>query len=153
MNITKATGNRAIRLCLDVARSLTGYFTESGLEEMARDFKVHDLYVVEEDGAALGFISINRKSSLAAEISWLAVRQESHRSGIGSRLLRTAVDDLTKDGFQILEVKTLATTVDYAPYERTHAFYRKHGFISLDIITPFPGWQPDCPCELYVKIL
>lgn len=153
MNISRADTDDAVRSCLDVARSLQGYFSEQGLEEMACDFRVHDLYVEEEGGAVQGFLSIHRKNELAAEISWLGVRQELHRNGIGSLLLQAAVSDLKSRGFRILEVKTLASTVDYPPYERTHAFYRKHGFISLEIISPYPGWQPDCPCEIYVKNL
>ena len=142
-----------IQSALDIAESLPLYFTSDALSEMAHNFQYHDLYIIKSNDQALGFISLDRKSDSVAEISWLAVLECYQRNGIGSQLLELAITGLKREGFRILEVKTLAKTANYEPYEKTHRFYRKHGFISLETIMPYPGWDIDCPCEIYVKII
>jgi len=32
-------------------------------------------------------------------------------------------------------------------------FYEKQGFTTVAAITPFPGWEPDQPCAIMVKVL
>jgi len=49
--------------------------------------------------------------------------------------------------------KTLAPDVEYAPYEATRRFYEKKGFIHLETIDPYPGWDPGNPCAIYVRVL
>ncbi len=138
---------------LSVARSLHGYFTERGYADMARDFQVQDVYIAREDGQILGFASLQRKNAAVAEICWLAVREDRQRCGIGALIVETAVEALRRQGFRLLEVKTLASHVDYEPFVRTHRFYKKLGFHSLEVIDPYPGWEPDCPCEIYVRVI
>lgn len=53
----------------------------------------------------------------------------------------------------MLQVKTLAPTVEYAPYEGTRTFYEAMGFRLLEIIDPFPGWEPGNPCAIFAKAL
>lgn len=50
-------------------------------------------------------------------------------------------------------VKTLAPTVDYPPYDATRAFYASQGFHLVDIIDPYPAWNPGNPCAIYLNIL
>jgi GNAT superfamily N-acetyltransferase len=153
MEITQAASPFEIEQCIQLAKSLPAYFSDSAIIEMAHDFQHHDLYIARGDQQVVGLISICRKNYLVAEISWLAVAEDHHRSGIGTLLLQTAVQQLRQDQFQLLEVKTLAESVDYEPYVRTHRFYQKHQFISLEIIHPYPGWDDECPCQIYVKLL
>ena len=153
MHITSTKEPADILSVLNIAESLPSYFTSDALVEMACDFQCHDLYTAKVDDRILGFMSLYRKNDRIAEISWLAVLECHQRSGIGSHLLEFAIMDLQVANYQILEVKTLAETANYAPYEKTHRFYQKHGFISLETIIPYPGWDIDCPCEIYVKII
>ena len=71
----------------------------------------------------------------------------------GSALLLAIEERLRADGVTLLEVKTLAPTVVYAPYERTRHFYERAGFLLLETVDPYPGWEPGNPCAIYVKIL
>lgn len=54
---------------------------------------------------------------------------------------------------RLLEVKTLADRAGYGPYIRTRRFYAWAGFVHLDTIDPFPGWDPGNPCAILVKVL
>lgn len=61
------------------------------------------------------------------------------------------VYDLKAEGIRFLEVKTLASDIDYAPYELTRRFYESRCFVHLETIDPFPEWEPGNPCAIYIK--
>ncbi len=90
---------------------------------------------------------------MTAELSWIAVSPDSRNSGVGTALLMRLSDDLVSEGFKLLQVKTLDAKAGYEPYDASRLFYENRGFIYLDTITPYPGWEPGNPCAIYVKIL
>jgi hypothetical protein len=63
------------------------------------------------------------------------------------------LDELSADGVQIVEVKTLDPSADYAPYDATRAFWLARGFIQLDTIDPLPGWPPGNPAAILAVAL
>ena len=101
----------------------------------------------------MGFATIKEKSQTVGEVSWMAVKPDIHREGIGTGLMEYIFQGLKEAGFQLLEVKTLGEAADYEPYEKTRAFYEKVGFQLLDTIDPYKNWDPGNPCAIYVKIL
>ncbi len=114
---------------LDVARALPQWFNAGGLEEMAKDFQVHQGFVaVDENGAAVGFATFSPLSVEAALLSWIGVRPEARRHGLGRKLIEALEEKLVALGFSRLEVETLAHTADYQPYEETRRFYLAAGF-------------------------
>ena len=139
--------------CLSIGRELDEYFNEQGIATMTEDLRRHLLWVAVDSGEVKGFETIEHKNSQVAEISWLAVKLVHHRQGIGSALVDHAVTDLRPQGIKLLEVKTLAEDVDYPPYEKTRRFYQKMGFLHLETIDPYPGWDPGNPCAIYARIL
>ena len=153
VKVTLTRDQADIDQCIDLARKLPTYFSSKAFDEMASDFRSHELYIAKNNKQLLGFISINKKNEAVAEISWLAVAENHHRNGIGTILIDTAVRNLKENDYRLLEVKTLARTADYEPYLRTHSFYQKHGFLSIETISPFPGWGAENPCEIYIKII
>ena len=150
-----ARGNEThIEACLSIARKLAGkYFTENGIATMSEDLRKHLLYVAVDWDEVVGFVTVHRKSDRVAEISWMAVKPERQCRGIGSALIDYIASDLRSQGFKLLYVKTLSEDVKYPPYEITRLFYRKVGFIHLETIDPYPGWDPGNPCAIYVRIL
>lgn len=56
-------------------------------------------------------------------------------------------------GVELLEVKTLSAKADYLPYEATRGFYQRTGFLHLETVDPYPGWGPENPGAIYVKVL
>ena len=126
---------------------------ESAITRMSQDMASQSLYVATHMDEVVGFAVMDCKSNHAAEISWMAVQPEYQRQGIGSALVDRIAGDSVFEGVILLEVKTLSADVDYPPYEKTRRFYEKVGFIHLDTIDPYPGWEPGNPCAIYVKVL
>lgn len=83
----------------------------------------------------------------------MATADTSRRQGIGSALLAHVTAELSSAGVKLLEAKTLDASAGYEPYESTHAFWRKHGFVQIDTIDPLPGWRPGNPAAIYVAAL
>jgi GNAT superfamily N-acetyltransferase len=108
---------------------------EGGRAECARAVRTQDGLVAVEDDEVVGFLTLERHNPLSAEITWMAVRADRRRAGIGRALIERAVDDLTGAGAELLCVLTMAeseleerTTDNYAD---TRAFYRALGFVPL----------------------
>jgi len=78
------------------------------------------LIVAEEAREVVGFASI--RFAREAELSGLVVLQKAAGRGIGTRLLRKAVDAARKRGFYRLSVKTETANA------RAIGFYKKAGF-------------------------
>jgi len=152
-NITISDNKKHIDACLAIAKELHQSFTEQGIAAMSQDLPRHFLYVAMNLNEVAGFVSIYYKSNQVAEISWIAVKLEYQRQGIGSALVDRVANDLRSKRIRVLEVKTLSSEVDYFPYEKTRRFYEKMGFIHLETIDPYPGWEPGSPCAIYVRIL
>ncbi len=139
--------------CLDIADNLEEYFTEDALENMEKDLKDHQFFVVEEENETVGFISLDIKNEDCADISWLAVKKDKRGSGYGKKLILHSEEYLRRKGIQILEVKTLSEDADYEPYEETRRFYEKMDFVHLETIESYPGWDEGNPCSIYGKPL
>jgi GNAT superfamily N-acetyltransferase len=84
---------------------------------------------------------------------WAAIDVERQREGFGTRLIEQTLMTLRSEGVLLVEVKTLDGSANYEPYEATLAFWEGRGFIKIDVIDPFPGWQPGNPCAIYVTVL
>jgi GNAT superfamily N-acetyltransferase len=150
--IRPATRDESSR-CFEIAERLPLYFSASGLEILRGDLEVHDVVIAENDGAVVGFVTLDRKSPAVREISWLAVDPSVQSAGVGSLLVGEAESLCKTEGASILEVKTLAEKEGASNYEGTRRFYERHGFSLLEVIDPFPGWDPGNPCAIYVKAL
>lgn len=138
--------------CVEIAKGLEEYFHESALDYIREDLKKQYFYVI-EDGKILGFISLNIKSDICAEISWLAVRDEKRDMGLGKVLMDRSEEFFSDRGIKLIEVKTFSEKEDYEPYEQTRKFYENKGFIHLETVYPYLEWDGDKLCDIYVKIL
>jgi len=151
--ITKTINKKHIDACLVIAKELRQYFTEQAIVTMSQDLPRHLLYIAMNSGEVVGFTVIHGKNNQVAEILWIAVKPEHQQQGIGSALVERIANDLRSQGIKVLEVKTLSADVNYPPYEKTRRFYEKTGFIHLETIDPYPGWERGSPCAIYVKVL
>ncbi|HWH72613.1 MAG TPA: GNAT family N-acetyltransferase [Candidatus Sulfotelmatobacter sp.] len=132
---------------LSVARSLPEWFNEQGLLEMSRDFETDQAIVAVFDEAVVGFVtwrppSGGREGNLA-ELTWLGVAPKFQGLGVGRQLVDALVDRCRQTGVSVLEVATLADSVDYAPYVGTRAFYRRLGFRDWRVDAGFYGPDAD----------
>ena len=138
---------------MDIARALPDSFTDSAFPAIARDLDRHPTMVATFDGEVAGFLVLGRKSPAVAEILWLAVAQAQQGRGAGTALLAWAADGARADGIELLEVKTLAPGVESPEYDVARRLYERHGFLLVEVVDPFPGWDPGNPCAIYVKAL
>lgn len=138
---------------MEIARGLATHFNADALERMPGDLREHDLYVAEDGDRVVGFLTIQNVGDRIAEITWMGVPRDLHRRGIGSALVEAAAGAMEDEGYRALQVRTLADTVDYPPYDGTRDFYQALGFELREVIDPYPGWAPGNPCALYRKAL
>jgi GNAT superfamily N-acetyltransferase len=101
-------------------------------------------------GEPIGVLLYRRHFPEAAEMHLMAVAPSWHRRGVGKALVAAIEADLTADGCQLLQVKTLGATHPDPGYARTRAFYRAVGFLPLEETTEL--W-PGTPCLILVKRL
>ena len=108
---------------------------EGGRAECARAVRTQEGLVAVEEGEVVGFLTLRRHDPRSAEITWMAVRAARRRHGIGRRLIERAVDDLSRDGVELLSLLTVAESEpeerDSDNYADTRAFYRAVGFVPL----------------------
>lgn len=108
---------------------------EGGRAECARAVRTQEGLVAVEEDEVVGFVTLTRHDPRSAEITWMAVRADHRRRGIGRALVERAVDDLARDGVTILSLLTVAESEpdwrETDNYADTRAFYRALGFVPL----------------------
>ncbi|UCC93129.1 MAG: GNAT family N-acetyltransferase [Thermoplasmata archaeon] len=139
--------------CMNIARALRTHFDDNAMVQMPKDLRSHRLYVAEDEGDVVGFLTVKSARDGEVEISWMGVHPGHQGKGIGRALVSEAERDLVSEGVLRLAVRTLADTVEYEPYEATRAFYRAVGFVHQETIDPYPEWGPGNPCAVYIKDL
>ena len=152
MEILKGSNNH-IELCLEIVRQLPDFFTGKAIQKIKMGLENHNFYIAIFNQELTGFIAIQLKTEDVAELLWVAVHPKHQKKGIGSNLVNSIINILKDLEVKILEVKTLSENVNYKPYEVARIFYKKLGFIHLETIDPYPTWDPENPCAIYIKIL
>jgi GNAT superfamily N-acetyltransferase len=152
LSIRRASATDATT-CRYLATTLPDYFAAEDLDAIERDAGVHDCWIAKLDERPISFLIAEQRSAVLAEIVWLATTEKWRGRGIGTSLLTHVIDELAQTGVQIVGVKALDTSAGYEPYESTHAFWRRRGFVQVDTIDPLPGWRPGNPAAIYVAAL
>ena len=134
--------------CTAIVAGLADFFTDDVPDKVRSDLRDHGGWVIDDAGGVVGFAIVQRRGRGAAEILWAAVAADRRGAGLGARLIDHVLDELSADGVQIVEVKTLDPSADYAPYDATRAFWLARGFIQLDTIDPLPDWPPGNPAAI-----
>jgi ribosomal protein S18 acetylase RimI-like enzyme len=139
--------------CIAIVESLPDYFTDDVPAKLERELAEHLGWVAVGPERVVGFAVVERRSTRAAEIFWIAVDDAVRGQGVGSALVDRLVTELADDGVAVIEAKTLDASADYEPYVATRAFWERHGFIQIDMIDPLPGWEPGNPAAIRVAAL
>jgi GNAT superfamily N-acetyltransferase len=139
-------------ICDNILRNLPKWFgNEKAIVDYVNQVGKLPLYAALESEKPIGFVAIKVHNAYTAEVCVMGVLQESHRKGIGTSLVNIAEKYCRANNFKYLTVKTLDSSAVYEPYERTRNFYRKVGFIPLEVFTAF--WDEENPCLFLVKHL
>jgi len=120
-------------------------------EEYARSVRDLSFIAAMNGEEVVGFASTRRNSPFTMEIYVMGLKAEWHRRGIGTRLVEKLAKDARQEGFRFLEVKTLDESRENEQYRLTRLFYRKVGFLPLDVLPEF--WGRNNPCLVMVKPL
>jgi N-acetylglutamate synthase-like GNAT family acetyltransferase len=139
--------------CVEIVRALPDFFTDGVPDKVRADLERGHGWVIAEAGAIVGFAVVDRRSSRAAEILWIAVAPARRHTGYGTRLLDHVLSALREWGIAVVEVKTLDRSAGDAGYAATQAFYERSGFVQIDCIDPLPDWPPGNPAAVYVAAL
>ena len=150
--VRAATAQDAVT-CAAIVAGLPDFFTDDVPDKVRSDLRDHGGWVIDDAGGVVGFAIVQRRGKRAAEILWAAVAADRRGAGLGARLVNHVLDELSADGVQIVEVKTLDPSAGYAPYDATRAFWLARGFIQLDTIDPFPDWPPGNPAAILAAAL
>jgi predicted N-acetyltransferase YhbS len=117
---------------------------EGGRAECARAVRTQDGLVAVEDGEVVGFLTLARNDPLSAEITWMAVRADRRRHGLGRKLVEHVAVGLAREGVEFLCVLTVADSEpewrETDTYVDTRAFYRALGFVALRELA-LEGWD------------
>jgi N-acetylglutamate synthase-like GNAT family acetyltransferase len=115
--------------CLDVIRSLPEWFGYPGaLEGVASALESQDGFAVVEDGVVAGFVLLQRAYDESLEITYLAVRLDRHRGGLGRSLLHAVGERAIREGIASVCLLTLGPSSGSLGYAETVAFYVSMGF-------------------------
>jgi N-acetylglutamate synthase-like GNAT family acetyltransferase len=87
--------------------------------------------VAVDAGEVVGFLTLEPSSEQTLEITWMAVRNDRRRNGIGRLLVDGAMQTAASDGVRMLCVLTLGPSDPDEGYKQTRAFYRGVGFVPI----------------------
>lgn len=102
-----------------------------------------------ESGEILGFACYGKHALTAStyDLYWIAVDPTSHRSGVGSDLLRYVEEQIRAENGERLIIETSSTE----PYSSARRFYRHHDYEREAIIRDF--YAPGDHLIIYTKYL
>lgn len=122
--------------CDAIIAGLPYFFGEpTGVSQCAEAVRNERGFVATDGDDVVGFITYDEVVRRSVEMTWLAVRNDLRRSGIGRELVARAVERAAADGARIMCVLTAApdpTDVGIEDgYEGTRTFYERVGFVPV----------------------
>jgi len=131
--------------CDAIVLTLPSFFgVESGRQSCAEAVRTERGFVAEHDDEVVGFLTYAPSTDETVEITWMAVRNDRRRGGIGRALVEALLDAETRT-ILVLTAGPSSDEPDADPddnYEGTRRFYRSMGFVPVKELTP-EGWgQP-----------
>ena len=140
------------KITQDILADLPMWFgIQSAIDEYVKNVKNYQFIKANVDSIPVGFISIKSNNSFTAEIYVMGIKRKYHRKKVGEKLLNHVSEMLRDEKYSYLLVKTLDESRKSKEYEITRLFYRKMGFIPIDVIPSI--WGTDNPCLLMIKKL
>ncbi|HSJ50085.1 MAG TPA: GNAT family N-acetyltransferase [Actinomycetota bacterium] len=134
--------------CDAIVATLPYHFgDEEGRRECAAAVRGQRGLVAEDGGEVVGFLTLEPRFGECLEVTWMAVRADRRRQGIGRALLDHVANDSREEGRKFILALTVSPSdgPDEIPdgYQATRAFYEANGFI---LARDFPGyWKSDTP--------
>ena len=150
-NVTKITdSDLKTSITHRIMSSLTAWFSPSeDIEQKAIMHKEMPFFAAFDEGKDIGFIALKVHNEYTVEIFNFGVLEKYHRKGVGQAIFNSVELYCKEKGCKFITVKTLDSSSEYEPYERTRAFYLKNGFYPLEVFPLF--WNKENPCLFLAK--
>jgi GNAT superfamily N-acetyltransferase len=123
---------------------------EAGLDDCRKAVRGPDGLVAELDGEVVGFVTWRQATPVAIEITWLAVRRDLHRRGVGRSLVEALVARAPAHGARVLTAWTVSDADPDPGYARTRQAYAAFGFMP---VAEAQIWGPENPAVLLLRPL
>lgn len=122
-----------VERCVAILQQLLDRFTPDTYDEVRASMSRDRAWIAEQDDAndVAGFVLVEQRYERSAEITFAAVRPDRRRAGIGTALVERALDELARDGIQVVEAKTLDASAGYEPHVATRSFWEARGFVQI----------------------
>jgi GNAT superfamily N-acetyltransferase len=116
--------------CVEVVRTLPEWFGYPGaLEDVGKATASQAGFVaLDAGGETVGFVALQPNFHESLEITYLAIRADHRREGLGRALVKSVRDHALSTGSQSVCLLTLGPSADSEPYRATVAFYEAVGF-------------------------
>jgi GNAT superfamily N-acetyltransferase len=130
--------------CDAIVAGLTEWFgNQQGIRDCALAVRSHAGLVATDETGVTGFLTwTHDRERGVAEITWMAVRADLRRHGVGRSLLGALTERLQEEQVHRLDVKTLSARAAYPPYAETRGFYLANGFESVEELDIWDGDNP-----------
>jgi ribosomal protein S18 acetylase RimI-like enzyme len=134
--------------CDDIVLGLPYHFgLEEGRRRCADAVRTESGFVVADGDDVLGFLTYTHPYDDVAEITWMAIRADRRRQGLGGRLVDALAERASAERRRLLIVLTVSASDGpdeiEGGYDATRAFYLANGFVPT---RDFAGyWDSDTP--------
>jgi len=140
------------RVTLTIMHSLPAWFSPpEDIDQKSVLYRDAPFFAAYVGNDAVGFAALKDHNEYTSEILNIGILEEYQRYGIGGALFSAVEAHCIACGRRFLTVKTLDASADYEPYDRSRAFYRKAGFLPLEVLTNH--WDEENPCLFLAKWL
>lgn len=116
--------------CVEVVRTLPEWFSYPGaLDDVGKAAASQEGFVaLDASNETVGFVAVKANFHECLEITYLAIRADHRREGLGRALVKSVRDHALSAGSQSVCLLTLGLSADSEPYRDTVAFYESVGF-------------------------
>ena len=144
MIVTQANDPAIIReTCISITTTIPEWFGQPAANERyAREIGDCDCFLAEQDGEEIGLIALRYHFDVTAEIWWLGVKRDYHRSGAGRALVEASNERAIGKGCRNIVLETLSPEHPDPGYAMTRAFYSALGFRPLVTAARGSGGHP-----------
>ncbi|MDD4768872.1 MAG: GNAT family N-acetyltransferase [Eubacteriales bacterium] len=119
-------------------------------EQYINDSAKQVFFAAYDDNKPIGCLCLKETGKETVELAVMGVLKEYHRRGVGRQLFSAAKDEITKNGYSFLQVKTVQMGKN-KDYDDTNSFYLSLGFKEFEV---FPTlWDKWNPCQIYIMSL
>ncbi|MBE5801496.1 MAG: GNAT family N-acetyltransferase [Clostridiales bacterium] len=146
------SGAQKEAITIHIMGSLIEWFSPAeDIPVKAKQHREMPFFAVFDGEECIGFAALKPHNRHTAEIYNLGVLKAFHQQGAGRLLVNACVQYCLKRSMTFLTVKTLDESADYEPYQRTRTFYRKEGFLPLEVMPTY--WNEENPCLFLAKVV